>query len=885
MGSDISWKCLGGDKFLINLTVYRDCKGCRFDNKGQCGTRNCPMPKNLKVTSTCGILNVPLEHKQYQNVTDQLTCPSACNACSDCYCAPPTGLPYGVERHEFEAVMDLSEIGCCKYKLGFSIADRNSAITTGPEGNFYIEAMLNKCITPCNSSPVFSTDPIAIICTGQCLAFNQGATDPDGDSLVYSLTVPMNYPEHPVYYRPPYSYKKPLYFDGMPDEDLSWDPPDCKGFHLDSASGDLFFRPTRNEVTVMAVLVQEYRDGELIGEVRRDMQIIVMSCPENAPPSPSTNQFNYIACPGKTLTINIPTTDINPSDRTSITWDTAISDATWTTIPGKYEKGIFTWTPKESDVRNVAYYFNVIIKDDACPLYGVTIRSFRIMVQRDKAEYQIIDNGCKNFTFKVKNSTPPGVPVEWSVDGIVSTARVFTHQFQEYGSHPVALSVDGGCPNTYNDTLVIQQNVNVNAYTADGQNQYCINDDPVELIGTPPGGTWSGEGISQGSFNPAAAGAGSFILEYRFQDAHGCWHSASLDVMVQLEPTVKIISGDTVCPGGGSEIQAMQTGAEGISWATDGDGALVAVNPSSVSYTPGAADLAADAFTITAITTGNGACQPASDQKTFGIYPNPQADFVADTSEGCPDLPVRFTDLSSVYPGSIAQWKWNFGDGAISDERNPAHIFQNPGSFDVSLEVVTDRNCRREITRPAFIKVFLEPKANFLPLPETTTIAMPHIKFENRTADTSNPAFHWNFGDFENKTDGGISSNINPVYTYNDTGIYSIRLWVINDNGCEDSFRRRVFIEPDIAVYVPNAFAPSGLNKEFRVICSSVGSFHLQVYDRWGALLFETDDHERGWDGQYREQPVPEGVYMYVVKATNYAGKPHTYTGTLTLLR
>ncbi|MFK7972312.1 MAG: PKD domain-containing protein, partial [Bacteroidia bacterium] len=117
---------------------------------------------------------------------------------------------------------------------------------------------------------------------------------------------------------------------------------------------------------------------------------------------------------------------------------------------------------------------------------------------------------------------------------------------------------------------------------------------------------------------------------------------------------------------------------------------------------------------------------------------------------------------------------------------------------------------------------------------------------------------------------------------------YTIRA-VEEDGGYDTTaLSNEVCLYIDPIFYAPTAFSPNGdgHNETFIVPASSVGSYHLQLFNRWGNLIFETRNPEAAWDGTYKGQPVPEGVYVWTVYATGLTGRPIIeQTGTVTLIR
>ncbi|GAA4452066.1 hypothetical protein GCM10023092_10450 [Rurimicrobium arvi] len=114
------------------------------------------------------------------------------------------------------------------------------------------------------------------------------------------------------------------------------------------------------------------------------------------------------------------------------------------------------------------------------------------------------------------------------------------------------------------------------------------------------------------------------------------------------------------------------------------------------------------------------------------------------------------------------------------------------------------------------------------------------------------------------------------------------RLRAVSAAGCvaEDSIY--VFVSPDSYVDMPNAFAPgrSGDNTTFKAAHLGDATLtSLKVFNRWGMLVFETTNIEEGWDGSYKGEPQPMGVYVYTVEAVTKSGKKVSKQGNVTLIR
>ncbi|MDX5321410.1 MAG: hypothetical protein LPK45_09805, partial [Bacteroidota bacterium] len=369
MGSDISYRCLGNGQYEINVRVYRDCNGINLSQS----------PINF----SCGSISFSVNNQTRVSIRDITGMDPNCPIQSRCQ----GQWQFGIEEHLFRATVDLSGFNCCDWTISWSQNARNSAITTGQANqNFYTFAKLNKCVTPCNSSPEFTNPPIAIICHNQDFTFNNGALDTNdvGDSLSYEFAPALINPGQSANYTGNYSPLRPLCFFGFPNQNLNWPG----GIHLDPLTGDLRFRPTCiNQVAVVVIEVKEWRKVNgvmtVVGVTRRDMQIIVIPCPNNKIPkilAPFTKQ----ACAGQTVCIDINTTDDDQGDTVKISWNRGIKGATFTNNNGsvRHASGQVCWTPKEEDISSIPYTFTITAKDNSCsPFPGQSTRAYSIFVR------------------------------------------------------------------------------------------------------------------------------------------------------------------------------------------------------------------------------------------------------------------------------------------------------------------------------------------------------------------------------------------------------------------------------------------------------------------------------------------------------------------------
>lgn len=268
------------------------------------------------------------------------------------------------------------------------------------------------------------------------------------------------------------------------------------------------------------------------------------------------------------------------------------------------------------------------------------------------------------------------------------------------------------------------------------------------------------------------------------------------------------------------------------------------------------------------------------------VYPNPVADFEA-VSEGCSEFCTSFNDLSYISSGSIVDRLWEFGNMTNSTQQTPLACFANSDHttvslFDVTLTVTSDNNCVTSVTKPDYITVYPVPYAAFTHEPNRTTIEDPMVRFyDNSIGATS---WLWSFGNLANS-----SSSQNPTHSFNDAGEYYVNLTVQNVYGCTDSVGIYLNISPDRTIYVPSAFTPNGdgHNDYFTAYGRNIYSYQMYIFDRWGGLVFKTDDINLPWYGDniFTNEPCMQGVYIYLIYVKDANGVKHRHYGSVTLLR
>ncbi len=151
-------------------------------------------------------------------------------------------------------------------------------------------------------------------------------------------------------------------------------------------------------------------------------------------------------------------------------------------------------------------------------------------------------------------------------------------------------------------------------------------------------------------------------------------------------------------------------------------------------------------------------------------------------------------------------------------------------------------------------------------------------------------SYKWDFGTWYDPYDDTFTT-FEPRYAYGkDTATYYITLIVTSQPGsCSDTFIRKVYVGPDIIVWIPDVFTPDdagpGKNNVFSITASNFKTAKITVYNRWGEKMFETTDINKGWDGTANGQECMQGVYVYHVDVIGFNDQVYKFDGTVTLIR
>ncbi|MBS1543141.1 MAG: PKD domain-containing protein [Bacteroidetes bacterium] len=308
--------------------------------------------------------------------------------------------------------------------------------------------------------------------------------------------------------------------------------------------------------------------------------------------------------------------------------------------------------------------------------------------------------------------------------------------------------------------------------------------------------------------------------------------------------------------------------------------------------------------TLTVTNTQRTLCK-SEFQKTIQIdVPPLVAEFVADPQESCYPSIIKIT--SSNITGDVVDWRViDFNTGRIvstSTGFQPSFPIPAAGKYLITLKTSNSMTGQVAFAKNDTVVVYGKPFASFDARPDVVYVPDTELSTFNFSTDANQ--WLWDFGD------GATSTDEEPKHTYKIEGIYDITLYAQYDHGnnlvCADTLKHQVVAKQGGITKVPNAFTPnpagpsggvSGgggagaggtgtFNDVFLPIVKGAEEFNLQIYDRWGNLIFESNDQNVGWDGYNQDGRIlPAGVYVYKLTIRLSDGQRSTQIGDVTMIR
>ena len=261
-----------------------------------------------------------------------------------------------------------------------------------------------------------------------------------------------------------------------------------------------------------------------------------------------------------------------------------------------------------------------------------------------------------------------------------------------------------------------------------------------------------------------------------------------------------------------------------------------------------------------------------------------------DDADGCYPHHVIFSN-NTPGPGVPLLNTIDFGDGTPTITTQAldtcSHTYEHPGVYTVSIVSISDTGCTYTNTFTDMITVFDKPVADFSISPNPTTIFETHILLNN-TSSTDVVSYSWSIPGAE--PNQSSLEDVSIDLPEGVVGNYDVTLVVTNANGCVDSVTKIAQVLSDVILYAPNTFTPDGdeFNQTWFLHMDGIDiqQFNLKVFNRWGEVIWESNDPNGRWDGTHQNTLVPNGLYTWILETRELiSDKKYTFNGHINVMR
>ena len=720
-----------------------------------------------------------------------------------------------------------------------------------------------------NASPVFSQKDTAIVCHNSQFSFDFSAVDADNDSLSYFFidgltggTSSNPKPSPPTLPSPPYFPNAVIPYSAG----YSGTAPLGAGVMINPVTGIISgVAPAATGTYVVAVAVNEYRGGVLIGTTRKELHIDVGNC-DVIGADPVCSSCNIVATSAVTYftSCNSFTTTFANVNNSPL-----INSYYW-------NFGVFSQTNNTSTLATPTFtypdtgvYVLTLILNRGQPCSDSTTRQIRIYPNFSPAFTFTGQCTKTQIQFTDKTQTSYGIVNSWSWNfGDAATSADTSHlrnpgyTYNSSGSYDVSLFATNskGCSGTVTQTISIKDRPDL-AVTND---TLICSIDTLQLNAVGTGNIlWTPNYNINNQNNPSPLVSPDVPTKYyvTLTDPFGCIAKDSVFVDVKLFVTIDAGRDTGICAGDAIQLNTISDALH-YNWTPGAplDNPLIK-NP-----------VATPAVTTRFYVIGNiGKCQ-STDSVTIRVAPFPGA-------AGIPDTVICFGNSIQLFASGGSQYTWT--PAFFLNNPNIANPIANP---DRSIRYIVTISDTLGCPKPSYDTVVVKVQKIIADAgPRDTSIV---INQPLQLHATGGQIYLWTPSTGLNNP--GIA---NPVATISNDMDYVVT--ASTSAGCfdTDTITVKVFkVLPGI--YVPGAFTPNGdgNNDVFRPIAMGIKKInYFKVFNRWGVLVYSSDktsyEAGNGWDGTYKGRPQDTAVFVWIAEGIDYLDKKITQKGTVTLIR
>jgi gliding motility-associated-like protein len=872
IGGDIYYDYLGNDQYAITMIVYKNCA----ENP------NGTLPTGFDPTTSIGVFETAtgdLVDEITIDLSDALIEEVEAVLQNPCYIIP-SGVC--IQQGRYTATITLPPIAggytisyqrCCRADAIINLIDDQGmtlAVTIPDEA----------LIAGNNSSARFVNLPPVSLCLGADFFMDHQATDPDGDQLVYSFCSPLNgaSPDNPIASPPaPPPYNDVVWDNGFtPSSPLPGNPQ----FSIDASTGYLTGVANQLGDYVIGICVSEIRNGQVINTVMRDFQFRVVNCLEAVADFSSIENSSYDVCSGLTVTFD----NLGPPNPTTFYhWDFGVplieTDTSNLVTPtfvfpaaGIYEVVLTAnpgWPCEDVEIQVYTVYPPVIPT--------ITVGSYECIDLFDTYDFSV--SGSYSALADISWNFGTGAIPATSANDNPANVRLPENS----PSWTITVQVeDNGCIGTDTETII---NAPDAAASIQPQDVFCngLTYDFSSNSLNATSHTWDFGGLGTEDLsdilNPTYqyVTGGTYEVSLYVTGTNSCNDTSTISFDIAENPVPYFEPQSAQCLANNSfgfEAEGATTLNPQYTWSfgpSSNIGSSTVAEPSGISFnTPGY-------HPVTLTISESGCSESYTD--SVGVAQHILPDFQVESISGCPGLVAQVVAVTeSVVP---VNYIWDFGNGALSSQGITVQTYDMPGSYSITATAFTNEGCYDSLTMtfPNAVTIYPNPDASFTIDPQVMDIAYAETHIASVYQDGTCQYF---------MSDGGEISDCEFDYSWTASGRQTITHYVTSPQGCTSSATGEITIQ-GFTFYAPTSFSPNndGINDFWLPVMTGITSIDIRIYNRWGDLIYHSNDLNRPWSGQIDSgnHYAANGSYNYRILAQDLTLQSHEFTGSFMVIR
>lgn len=430
-----------------------------------------------------------------------------------------------------------------------------------------------------------------------------------------------------------------------------------------------------------------------------------------------------------------------------------------------------------------------------------------------------------------------------------------------------------GCQSSDSRTVSIRSNPTLTPVST----TVCLNEPAVLSVSGAQSYVWTGPG-SYVSYQPnaqipAANNVSTLTYTVIGTAANQCTaiSSADLSTFELPVPSIAILPTNRFCVN--STVQL--TGQGGLVYNWSGPKGLLFTGK-TVTFVA-QSEYYQGSYSLTVTDQNN--CK-GSTNALLQLDPLPQGSLLGSKMNACAPFKCDFTFVP--IGSDVIKSTWQLAGQQLAAS-SFSFYFISPGQYPI-YGMLRDTLTQCVNSTTAMVNVYALPVADFTYHPEKPIENFEEALLTNTSLGDQQSSWHWVVLEKDGSVDykGETASHL-----FKSAGDYMVALEVVNEHGCKDTVVKRIEIDIDFTIYVPDAFTPNGdnLNEVFLPQVRGTKRYEMQIYNRWGQLIFSATDPARGWDATYNGEPCQQDSYIWKIKLSTLRGEEKQYSGNVVLIR